>query len=460
MLCTALLLNHLVAPATVYMGVYLTGQKVGYSAYTTAPTTYRQKPAQRTITLTRMKFGLIGSEVEMKIDSETITVEGKLMKMHFSQESGGRSQTVDAVFSDKEINLDVLNNGTKSKHTLQIPADGRVVDDPVTDFALGNATGEKVFYILDPATVSLVKNTVKSNGQKEVEISGSKVVATELELTDPRLTTLVYTSTKGDLLKVSTTIGLEMLPLTEAEALAANREGSNPDLASITSIVPEPAIDSPMALSRLNIRLSADNMPEVPSDSQQSAKKEGKAWIIDIHPTQLTEAKSVSIDKAKAARPDWVRPSLNIPSDSEKFKKLAKSIIGKRTDVRSAALEIRQWVNKRMRVNAGIGVLRDANEILGASEGVCRDYAILTATLCRAAGIPTRLVSGLVNFDGNFYYHAWVDVYTGFDWVPLDSVPNTARFSATHVKLSQGNVDKAFTFTVLAKAKMQVLVAK
>jgi Transglutaminase-like superfamily len=39
-----------------------------------------------------------------------------------------------------------------------------------------------------------------------------------------------------------------------------------------------------------------------------------------------------------------------------------------------------------------------ATEILQAPEGVCPDYAILFATLARAAGIPTRLCGGIVYF--------------------------------------------------------------
>jgi len=196
--------------------------------------------------------------------------------------------------------------------------------------------------------------------------------------------------------------------------------------------------------------LNADNMPTIPNDSQQGARKEDGKWLINVKPTQLKDAKTVSIMAAKSQKPDWVKPSLHMPANAPRFTKLAKIIIKKSTDVKSAALAIRRYVNNQM----------TPDEVLDAKVGVCRDYAILTATLCRAANIPTRLASGLVNFEGNFYYHAWVEVWTGYDWVGMDSVPSSDFFTATHVKLGQGNVDQAFTFTILSNAHMEVLEQK
>src|SRR5206468_707330 len=118
--------------------------------------------------------------------------------------------------------------------------------------------------------------------------------------------------------------------------------------------------------------------------------------------------------------PQWVKADTYIPSDSERFKKLAKSIIGNEKRVNGAGLAVQTWVANRMHPNLGIGVLRDANEVLSSKEGVCRDYAILAATLLRAGGIPTRLCSGLVSWDGTFYYHAWVEIWNGKSWIGID----------------------------------------
>jgi hypothetical protein len=395
----------------------------------------------------------------MSSDSETISVHGKPVKMHFSQSSAGRQQIMDAWFEPSGIRVEVNNNGAKSKQTLAIPSDGSVVDDPVAEFALKpQALGaSKIFYILDPSTVSLVKNTAKMLGKKDIEVNGVTTSANAILIEDTRMNTTVFTSGKGDVIKVTTTIGMEMIPSTKAEALGKVNAGSQPDIAAMMSIKPSVPLENPLKLSNLKIRLNADNLPTIPNDTQQGARKESGKWIVHVKPSQLSSAKTISIAAAKGQKPDWTKPSMLIPSDSPRFIKLSKEIVKKSTDVRSASLAIRSYVNNKMTPNAGIGVLRDASEVLDAKEGVCRDYAILTTTLCRAANIPARLASGLVNFDGNFYYHAWVEVWTGYDWLGLDSVPPSNYFSASHIKLSQGNVNQAFTFTILSNAKMEVL---
>ncbi|HLO98610.1 MAG TPA: transglutaminase-like domain-containing protein, partial [Fimbriimonas sp.] len=427
------------------------GTKVGYSSFSSEPTTFKTLPAVRNRSATRIKIGLIGSQVSIEMDSETITVAGKPKFMKFVQSSAGRKQTIEAYFSTDTINVDVDNNGSKTKQKLKLPKDGLVVDDPVAELALkpGSASKTQKFYVFDPSTVSLVANTLSGKPKP----SGGHVI----EISDPRMSTTVETDAKGEISKVSTTIGLEMAPATEAEALAEISGDSQPDLADLTSIKPTPSIKEPMKTSLLKLKLSAANLPPIPIDTQTTGSKQGSTWTLNIKPTQLRDAKTVSIAAARSAKKVWAQPSLLMPSSKPQFISLAKEIVGKRTDVKSASLAIRSYVNRNMSPNAGIGILRDASEIIKGKEGVCRDYAILTATLCRAAGIPTRLASGLANFDGNFYYHAWVEVWTGYDWVGMDSVPSDDFFSATHVKLSQGNVDQAFTFTVLAQGKIEVV---
>lgn len=444
---------------TAYFSVWMQGSRVGYSSYSTQSIQFQGKAAEQSKSHTELKIGLIGSQVEMVVDSETVSINGKPVQMKFIQSSAGRKQVLDAWFGSTTIKVDVNNNGAKSSQTLEMPKDGTVIDDPVTEFALKpTLMGQsKTFYVLDPSTVSLVKNVAKLSGKKEIEVNGIKTTATAILIEDPRMNTTVYTSGKGDILKISTTIGLEMMPATKEEALGKIDSTSQPDIAALTSIKPSKPISAPMTMQQLKFKLKADNLPQIPSDAHQISNKSGDAWIIDVKPGQLSSAKSSTIAVAKKAKPEWVKPSLHIPANSDRFIKLAKQITKGKTNVGSAALAIRKYVNGSMVPNAGIGVLRDANEVLDAKEGVCRDYAILTATLCRASGIPARLASGLVNFDGNFYYHAWVEVWTGFEWLGLDSVPPSDYFSATHVKLSQGNVDQAFTFAILSNAHMEVL---
>ena len=440
-----------------YFGVYLQGQRVGYALYESSPVVFAGKSAERSHSFTTLKIGLIGSEVEMRVDSETITVANRPVRMKFLTSSAGRTQTVEARFTETSIEASVNNNGAISKSTIALPKDGKIYDDPVTAFQGQPGIGGKElnFYIFDPTSVALMKNRAFF-GEKE-ELDGVSVAPIVVE--DPRLTTKIYLSAKGDIVKVGTSIGVEMKPLSRTDALAEIKDtGTRPDLAEVTAIRPAPAIKNPLTAKFLKLRLSADNLKGLAGGDYQKTEKSDLGWIVSISQPISVPSKSISV--CAKAQPNWLKASHLIPSDSSKMVTLAKKIVGTTTDAAKAAEKIRAYVNSIMAPDAGIGILRDASEVLKTKVGVCRDYAILTATLCRAAKLPTKLASGLVSFDGTFYYHAWVEVFTGTKWVPYDSIPSAPEFSATHVKLSEGNVDTAFAFTVLSGAKIVVLEQK
>ncbi len=440
-----------------YFGVYLQGQRVGYAMYETTPTVFAGKSAERSRSLTVLKIGLIGSEVDMKIDSETITVANRPQRMKFLTSSAGRTQTVEARFTETSIEASINNGGTLSKTTIPLPKDGRIYDDPITALQAQPGIGGKElnFYIFDPSSVALMKNRAFF-GEKE-DVDGVSIAPVVVE--DPRLTTKIYLSGKGDIVKVGTSIGVEMKPLTKAEALAEIKNtGSRPDLAEVTAIRPTPALNNPQTAKFLKLKVSAENLRGLPGGDFQRVEKSDSGWLVSI--TQPGAEPSKVISDCAKAQTGWLKASHLIPSDNPKMVALAKKVIGSTTDAGKASEKIRAYVNSIMTPDAGIGILRDANEVLKTRVGVCRDYAILTATLCRAAKLPTKLASGLVSFDGTFYYHAWVEVFTGSKWVPYDSIPSAPEFSATHVKLSEGNVDTAFAFTVLSGAKIEVLEQK
>ena len=69
-----------------------------------------------------------------------------------------------------------------------------------------------------------------------------------------------------------------------------------------------------------------------------------------------------------------------------------------------------------------------ASEILQEGLGVCTDYSVLYAALCRASGIPAIIVQGIpvfsiLNEPGQelSYGHAWVEIkLPGYGWIPID----------------------------------------
>lgn len=463
-LLTLACLSSCVLAEDSWLGIYMQGSKVGYAHSTLTDTTLNKVPAKKSESSTVMNAGLLGAAMSLRIDSTSWSdTKGRPILMKFTVESAGRKQTTNALFTSKDIRLTINNSGAQSTKTIPLPKDGSVVDDAVSALLeKGAATGQKAyFYVLDPMIAQLVKNEVTLKGQAKTTVNGKEASATLVEISEPRATMKAFLSGKGDLIKVEGPMGMEMLPMTQAEAMKDSGEGSTSpktDLAYSTSIKPNKPIENVSSLKDLKLRIIGHDLSALPSNAHQTVSRQGESWLVDIHPVQFSSS-GVSPAKAAQQKPEWVKPGFNVPSASPSFKALAKKVVGNSPSVREAAGKVRAYVYGMMKPNAGIGVLRDASEVLQTKEGVCRDYAVLTATLLRAAHVPAKVVSGLVYAEGSFFYHAWVTVWDGKNWVGVDSTLPAGRLTAGHIELSEGNVEEAFTFTFLEKVKVEVLHA-
>lgn len=442
---------------TSYLGLFLGGKRIGYASSKTSTENVGGSPTKRLDGRTLLDAGLLGAAMKTTIDSTTwFSALDKPTRMVFTIESAGRTQKSVAVFGGKTIEVEIDNNGAKTKKSIDLPTDAPVVDDAVNalqaDLLQLGAT--KLCYVFDPMTATLVKNEVRSAGSAEIEVAGVRITAQVIEVAEPRATMRVYLSAKGDLLKIDGPMGIEMRPINEEEALGAT-SGTPIDLAVVTAIRPNKPIVNAAAAKAVSLRISGVDLKRLPSDAFQTVTGSGNSWQVTIHPIPLSPA--TTIQAAAKQKPTWIKGSMNIPANDPAIRAVAKEVVGNSKTVAEAAKRVRKHVFTIMTPNAGIGVLRDAGEVLKTKEGVCRDYAVLTAAILRAGRVPTRVVSGLIYMSDQYYYHAWVEVWDGRHWVGVDSTRPTDHVGADHVKLAEGNVEDAFTFTFLGNAKVEVL---
>jgi transglutaminase-like putative cysteine protease len=87
-----------------------------------------------------------------------------------------------------------------------------------------------------------------------------------------------------------------------------------------------------------------------------------------------------------------------------------------------------------------------ASEVARTRSGDCTEHAVLLAALLRAAGVPSRVVTGLVYLEelagagpgeegrGAFGYHMWTQALVESGWLDLDATL-PGGFDATHIAL-------------------------
>jgi transglutaminase-like putative cysteine protease len=97
--------------------------------------------------------------------------------------------------------------------------------------------------------------------------------------------------------------------------------------------------------------------------------------------------------------------------------------------------------------------LAPADQVARNLEGDCTEFAMLTAAMCRAAGVPSRTAMGLIYADVRgmpaFSFHMWTEVAIDNRWVPIDATLGKGYVGATHLKVTDHSWHETRTMTPL-----------
>ena len=186
-----------------------------------------------------------------------------------------------------------------------------------------------------------------------------------------------------------------------------------------------------------------------------------KSWRENNILTVIRETLSDDLSAAltgdfQTVQSDFLKPSAFIQSDHRTIRRLAKKIIGNQSPPLEKVRKLVEWVHRNIEKRPVIS-LPDALTILENRVGDCNEHATLLTALLRAVGIPARISVGLVYIREGFYYHAWVEAYTG-QWITLDPTLHQMPADVTHISLLRGNIDKQVEIMALiGKIKLEVV---
>lgn len=159
-------------------------------------------------------------------------------------------------------------------------------------------------------------------------------------------------------------------------------------------------------------------------------------WLaLDARPAPLEAAR-----QAGQGEPcfDFLQPS-RFTDLSPETARMALDATAGQTDAWQAALALMRLVHGRMAYEPqATHVHTHAREALAAGRGVCQDFAHVMISLCRAARIPARYVSGYLASQQVGGTHAWTEVFIPtVGWVAVDPTHNSQP-GETYVKLATG----------------------
>jgi hypothetical protein len=114
------------------------------------------------------------------------------------------------------------------------------------------------------------------------------------------------------------------------------------------------------------------------------------------------------------------------------IQKQAAAIVGDEKNAVVIVQKILQWVNTNV-VADFIAETLTGPEVLQKRRGKCSEYAILFASLARAAGIPTRIALGEAYSSGTWIGHMWDEVWLG-EWTAVDAGAGIFVSGPAHLK--------------------------
>ena len=169
----------------------------------------------------------------------------------------------------------------------------------------------------------------------------------------------------------------------------------------------------------------------------------------------------ISFDSPQQKPAEWqLKPADKIESDAPEIKAQAKLLAEGVKSQDELAKVLATWTADWLKDTIDDG--GSAVQSFRSKSGNCQTHARLYTALARAAGIPTRFVSGLVHLDGKgFLYHSWAESFIGGRWVSIDPTYNQIPADPTHLKLLEGHLpeDMAPIIAIIGRIKMTVLEA-
>lgn len=129
----------------------------------------------------------------------------------------------------------------------------------------------------------------------------------------------------------------------------------------------------------------------------------------------------------------WLAPDPWVESTDSSVIALSRQAAGRAAEPVALARRLTTWVSRRLRDAPAEPA--SARAVLDARLGDADGHALALTALARAAGIPARPVSGLLQVGERFYLHSWTELYLD-GWVEVDPLLGQFPVDARHIRLA------------------------
>jgi hypothetical protein len=459
-------------------GIYYQGQKIGFSQMTLVPQERNGMPGVAVIDRGRLAFNLLGAPQQLEVTAQAfIDADWRLQEFTAAIHSATYQLKWSGHRHDEEILLTVTTPTTSITKRLKDPVGSAFVNglSSWSAFHRLHVGQSGKAWVLNPLALS--PEVVSFHVRRSEVVGGKEALVIETDVGG--LMTTSWVTPEGEVLKETSPLGWELRQESEAQTLQQfSRLSPTLDLLSATSVPIDRPLEDPERVDRLILLIEGVEADDIaiqrpwqsllPSDrlSDYHRSVPQGPWCLvqlDRPPTPDLRGARRTGDLALPMTPPPVkryqRPSPFVQSDDPRIITKASEVVGAHTDPWQQTVALNRWVFSTLRKQLTVG-LPSAVDILAASVGDCHEHTILFTALARSVKLPTRMVAGLVYWQGRLYYHAWPEVWLD-QWIPTDPTLGQLIADATHLGLSEAENETLISLgRFLGKLRVQVLESR
>ena len=424
-----------------WMKISFQGKPIGYSQ--TQINTDEKDPSEqyKVGNKTILKLNIMGEPQNITIAAEaSLNALYDLQRFYFLMASRRYSVQVDGRRTGREVFAARLLSNAGIQHVnVKIPDDA-ILYSPMIELSLSRLKPgqERHVKTFDPATLTTADVLVRAVGRETLKFHGREQEATVLEMDLQGMKIRAWMDSDGRMLKQDTPFGWTMESCTaqEAMSLTLNSIDAGADMLKAMAVPVKGDISDPRQCRLLTLWLKGGSVSKVDWNT-------GRQHVdSSSHSEVVLTVRSAAIPPTQGPIQEEVRQYLAsttfIQSDHPDMVKKAHAIVGDKTDRVEIVRAISEWVFRKVAKVPTVS-MPSAADVLRNMEGDCNEHTYLFVALARAAGIPAKVVIGLLYTHGAFYYHAWPAVYVG-QWWELDPTLGQEAVDATHVAILEGEM--------------------
>jgi transglutaminase-like putative cysteine protease len=406
-----------------------------------------------------MSFEVARAEARVKIAMDQNyreTLGGRPLSLSYESVMGQMPIQYEGVVKDRRLTLTTSQAGSSRTDTIDFDPDikfawGQLLEQRKRGMKIGTEFTVKTY---EPSlkTDGPLALTFKVLGKDRVEVEGKKReawrVSATLQVQGMPITTESWVDDDSTPLITTFDLGIAKVTVVRSTKEEALKDGAPPELFLNTFVPIEKRIDPEVREVTLRLRLPADDarkLPDFPKTEMQTFRR------VNDHEGLLTIRRMdwEKIRKASAAEPsanlrEFLRSSTMLDLEDGRIKKLARRAVRGVKSPAEKADAVRKFVTDYVE-EKGLDVgFATASEVARTKSGDCTEHGVLVAALARAAGIPARGVSGIVQIpegyaeghEAAFGYHMWAQVNIGGRWVDIDAALRQTDCDPTHVAVA------------------------